>query len=92
MKLSINIEVIECFNKAIQDEFNKRSGFGTTDFWNFVESDMYMDLSKTYNSAYIDACFEFLADQADQNFEIASIDADGEAIYKMGLVTVGVAA
>ena len=92
MKLSINIEVIECFNKAIQDEFNKRSGFGTTDFWNFVESDMYMDLSKIYNSAYIDACFEFLADQADQNFEIASIDADGEAIYKMGLVTVGVAA
>jgi hypothetical protein len=91
MKLTINIDVIKSFNKAIRNEFNLRPGFGSVDFWNFVESDMYMDLSEIYGSAYIGACFEFLADQADQNFDLDRID-DGEPIYKMDLVTAGVAA
>ena len=58
----IKNDVIESFNKAIDNEFNLRPGFGTTDFWNFVESDMYMDLRMFYNSEYIDACFDVLAD------------------------------
>ena len=58
----IKNDVIEAFNKAIDNEFNLRPGFGTTDFWNFVESDMYMDLRMFYNSEYIDQCFDVLAD------------------------------
>ena len=58
----IKNDVIESSNKAIDNEFNLRPGFGTTDFWNFVESDMYMDLRMFYNSEYIDECFEALAD------------------------------
>lgn len=59
---AIKQDVIDCFNRAIDDEFNLRPGFGTTEFWNFVESDMYMDLRMFYNSEYIDQCFEALAD------------------------------
>ena len=58
----IKNDVIESFNKAIDNEFNLRPGFGSTDFWNFVESDMYMDLRMFYNSEYIDQCFDVLAD------------------------------
>jgi len=67
----IKNDVIECFNAAIEDEFNKRPGVGTTDFWNFVESDMYMGLRMFYDSEYIDECFNFLADEfeADLNLE-----------------------
>ena len=91
MKLSINEDIIRSFNKATRNDFNLRPGFGSTDFWNFVESDMYIELSERYNSEYIDACFEFLAEQADEQFDLARIQ-DGEAIYKMGLVKVGVEA
>lgn len=59
----IKQDVIECFELAVKDEFNTRPGVGTTDFWNFVESDMYMGLRTFYNSEYIDACFEALADR-----------------------------
>lgn len=58
----IKNDVIESFNRAIENEFNLRPGFGSTDFWNFVESDMYMDLVGIYASTYIDECFEALAD------------------------------
>lgn len=61
---TIKDDVIECFNKAIDNEFNLRPGFNTTDFWNFVESDMYMGLRDFYNSEYIDACFDVLVDEA----------------------------
>ena len=57
----IKADVTESFDKAIRDDFNLRPGFGSIDFWNFVESDMYMDLSDFYASSYIDECFEFLA-------------------------------
>ena len=58
----IKQDVIDSFNRAIENDFNLRPGFATTDFWNFVESDMYMDLSGIYASSYIDECFEALAD------------------------------
>jgi hypothetical protein len=59
---AIKQDVIEAFNRAVENDFNLRPGFGTTDFWNFVESDMYMELRIFYNSEYIDECFEALAD------------------------------
>ena len=58
----IKADVVESFQKAIRNDFNLRPGFGSTDFWNFVESDMYMDLAGIYASTYIDECFEPLAD------------------------------
>ena len=58
----IKADVVESFQKAIRNDFNLRPGFGSTDFWNFVESDMYMDLAGIYASTYIDECFEALAD------------------------------
>jgi len=61
---AIKDDVIECFTKAIDDEFNLRPGFNTTEFWNFVESDMYMGLRDFYTSEYIDACFDVLVDEA----------------------------
>ena len=92
IQIHIKDDVIACFNKATRDEFNTRSGFGTTEFWNFVESDMYMGLRETYASEYIDACFNCLADYADNQFDLDRFDYDGQAIYKMGLVKEGVAA
>lgn len=59
---TIKADVVESFQKAIRNDFNLRPGFGSTDFWNFVESDMYMDLAGIYASSYIDECFEALAD------------------------------
>ena len=59
---AIKQDVIESFNRAIENDFNLRPGFGSTDFWNFVESDMYMDLAGIYASSYIDECFEALAE------------------------------
>ena len=56
---AIKSDVIECFDAAVKDTFNTRSGVVN---WNFVESDMYMGLRLFYNSEYIDACFEKLAD------------------------------
>ena len=59
----IKNDVIESFNKAIAAEENLAKGFNTTMFWNFVHSDMYMDLSADYNHQYIDACFDALAEE-----------------------------
>ena len=58
----IKADVVESFDEAIRNDFNLRPGFGSTDFWNFVHSDMYMDLSANYNHQYIDACFDALAE------------------------------
>ena len=70
----IKQDVIECFNNAVADEFNTRNGVGTTDFWNFVESDMYMGLRMFYNSEYIDECFEALADEFESNLNLERIE------------------
>lgn len=58
---AIKADVIECFDAAIQDEHNVRKGVGSTGFWNFVESDMYLSLIGIYSSEYIDVCFDKLA-------------------------------
>lgn len=63
----IKQDVIDCFNAAVEDDFNTRPGVGSTDFWNFVESDMYTTLRIFYSSEYIDACFEKLADEFELN-------------------------
>jgi hypothetical protein len=59
---AIKQDVIESFDRAVNNEFNLRPGFGSTDFWNFVESDMYMDLAGIYASTYIDECIDTLCD------------------------------
>lgn len=59
----IKSDVIESFDNAVRNDFNLRPGFGSTDFWNFVESDMYMDLAGIYASSYIDECFAYLAEE-----------------------------
>lgn len=68
---AIKADVIECFDLAVNCEFNTRPGIGSTDFWNFVESDMYMGLRIWYNSQYIDECFERLADEFEEEFCLA---------------------
>jgi len=70
----IKNDVIECFNAAVQDEFNTRPGVGSTDFWNFVESDMYQGLRMFYDSEYIDACFDALADDFEGNLNLERIE------------------
>jgi len=64
---TIKADVVESFDKAIMSEENIFNGIGTTNFWNYVESDMYMDLSGTYANTYIDECFEKLANIFENN-------------------------
>ncbi len=59
---TVEADIVSKFQEAIANKFNLRPGFGTTDFWNFVESDMYVGLREIYSSRYIDECFEYLAD------------------------------
>jgi len=70
----IKQDVIDCFNRAVENDFNTRPGVGTTDFWNFVESDMYSELRIFYNSQYIDECFEALADDFEGNLNLERIE------------------
>ena len=69
----IKQDVIDCFNRAVENDFNTRPGVGTTDFWNFVESDMYSELRVFYNSQYIDECFNVLADDFEDHLNLARI-------------------
>jgi hypothetical protein len=64
----IKADVVQSFERAINSDFNLRPGYGSTDFWNFVESDMYMDLSGIYASSYIDECFEALGDELSEEY------------------------
>jgi hypothetical protein len=64
----IKADVVASFERAINNDFNLRPGYGSTDFWNFVESDMYMDLSGIYASSYIDECFEVLGDELSEKY------------------------
>lgn len=59
---AIKNDVIESFNRAVNAPQNIEQGIGTTDFWNFVNADMYFDLKMFYNSQYIDECMDVLAD------------------------------
>lgn len=58
----IKQDVIDSFNRAVEQSENIEQGIGTTDFWNFVHADMYFDLKKWYNETYIDDCFDVLAE------------------------------
>ena len=56
---AIKNDVIESFNRAVENNENIQSGEIN---WNFVESDMFMDLRTFYASEYIIECFDVLAD------------------------------
>jgi|TARA_B100000902_G_scaffold399347_1_gene469744 hypothetical protein len=60
---AIHADIVEAFDEAVMADDNLAKGEGTTDFWNFVESDMYLTLSNIYASSYIQEAFETLADQ-----------------------------
>ena len=59
---AIKQDVIDCFNRAVNQSENIEQGIGSTGFWNFVNSDMHLDLKVWYNAQYIDECFDVLAD------------------------------
>ena len=60
---AIKADLVETFDRAVVAEDNVCHGVGSTDFWNFVEADMYQEHSGIYHSAYIQECFDALADQ-----------------------------
>ena len=60
---AIKADVIEAFDRAVEQPENIEKGTGSTDFWNNVEADMFFDLKVWYSSDYIIECFEALADE-----------------------------
>tara|TARA_R110001592_G_scaffold225120_1_gene480886 strand:- start:357 stop:617 length:261 start_codon:yes stop_codon:yes gene_type:complete len=58
----ITADVVFSFQKAVENKFNLDQRFGSTNFWNFVSADMHMDLSKRYDTTYIDESFDFLVE------------------------------
>ena len=56
----IKQDVIDCFNKAVMQSENVNEDGSVN--WNFVESDMHLDLKVWYNAEYINECFDVLAD------------------------------
>ena len=55
---TIKNDVIETFELAIRSTQNIDQGLWTTNFWNFVESDMHIALSGIYATTYINECFD----------------------------------
>ena len=60
---AIHADIVAAFDEAVIADDNVAKGEGTTDFWNFVESDMYMTLSGIYADSYIQEAFDTLANQ-----------------------------
>mgnify|MGYP001294847195 CR=1 FL=1 len=58
---AIHTDMIVAFNRAVQAPENVAKGVGTTEFWNFVDADFTMDLSKFYSYECINEAFEVLA-------------------------------
>jgi len=58
---AIKNDVIDCFNKAIDNPENIQADGSIN--WNFVDSDMYMELNMYYDGEYITACFDACADE-----------------------------
>ena len=56
----IKNDVIESFNAAVANDENVTNG---EIIWDFVSSDMHMDLSGIYNSIYIEECLDELANE-----------------------------
>jgi len=57
----IKQDVINSFEKAVTNPENINED--NTINWNFVDADMFMDLSMFYTDTYIQNCFEKLADE-----------------------------
>ena len=55
----IKNDIIEAFNKAVKNPENINTSGGIN--WNFVESDLYIDLC-TYDDTYLNDCIEKLVD------------------------------
>lgn len=72
---AIHADIVTSFDKAVRAKDNVAKGEGSTDFWNFVEADMYMDLGSFYKTEYLDECFNTLADQW------TAIDKEYEALF-----------
>lgn len=60
MSFMIKNDVIESFNAAVANPENTLDA-GIS--WDFVSSDMHMDLSGVYNFGYIDECFDILVEK-----------------------------
>jgi len=60
---AIHADIVEAFDNAVMADDNLARGEGTTDFWNFVEADMFLTLSNIYANSYIQESFDTLADQ-----------------------------
>lgn len=59
---AIHADIIEAFNKAVEAEDNVAQGVGTTEFWNFVEADLWFECN-FYSEEYLVEAFEVLADR-----------------------------
>ena len=58
---AIKNDVIDCFNKAIDNPENQNADGSMN--WNFVDADMHMDLSAFYATSYINDCFDVMVDE-----------------------------
>ena len=57
---AIKLDVIEAFNKAVNNPENQHEGGGIN--WNFVDADLNLDLGTFYNTEYLYECFDVLVD------------------------------
>ena len=55
---AIKNDVIDCFNEAIDNSENVNADGSIN--WNFVESDLYLELHGIYSAEYLDACFDVM--------------------------------
>ena len=58
---AIKNDVIECFNKAIDNPENIRPDGSIC--WNFVDADMNLELGAFYSSDYLYDCLNAMADE-----------------------------
>jgi hypothetical protein len=57
----IKADVIESFNKAVENPTNQYQGGGIN--WDYVDADLNLDLSAFYSAEYLYECFEVLVDK-----------------------------
>ena len=58
---AIKNDVIDCFNKAIDDTQNINADGSIN--WNFVDADMNLELGTFYSSDYLYECLNVMADE-----------------------------
>ena len=63
----IKNDVIESFNRAVENPENQTKGGGIN--WNFVDADVNLDLIGVYSAEYLYECLEVLVDNY---FEVAA--------------------